>query len=281
MIKRFFWTLFLFTFTDFKTIVFPVTFFACVAAPVGSAKGFIYAVFWTWLHLLQVNVSNQYKSLAEDALNHPWRPIPSGRISQNNATYLRWLLVPLCTFTSIPYGWRVICATFILTTALIVYDEYGLSGHWIGKNVINAIGYASFELGATTIMGDRSQLDEIALKSLLCSVSLVLTTIHAQDFSDAEGDSALGRSTFPIYAPNISRIYTLLALIIWSYVLGQLWNLGIYSRFSLGTLGLLVGWRFYRLRSAWDDKNTFICYNLWLLFVHLLPAHHRWAIFRY
>lgn len=100
------------------------------------------------------------------------------------------------------------------------------------------------------------------MKSLICSVLLVLTTIHTQDFSDTEGDSALGRLTFPIYAPNISRVYTLLALITWSFTLGWLWNLGLYSQLALSALGLLVGWRFYRFRSAYDDKNTFICYTV-------------------
>ena len=34
---------------------------------------------------------------------------------------------------------------------------------------------------------------------------VILTTIHAQDFADIAGDSALGRVTFPIRAPALSR----------------------------------------------------------------------------
>ncbi|KAJ7485699.1 UbiA prenyltransferase family [Mycena latifolia] len=279
--RRFFWTLVLFTYSDFKTIVLPVTVFACAAAPVQSAGRFMYGVFWIWLHLLQVDVSNQYRSIAEDAINRPWRPLPGGRMSQKSAALMRWLLVPICIFSSLPFGRGVGLSSISLTLLLVAHDEIGFAGHWISKNLINSIGYLSFEFGATNIMNVNPQLDRIALQALTCSGLLILTTIHAQDFSDVHGDMVLGRLTLPIYAPSTSRVFTLIALGIWSVGLGWLWNLGPRSQFFLCGLGGVVGWRFFRLRTPSDDASTFIAYNFWLLLAHALPVQARWGVLKF
>ncbi|KAJ6544432.1 hypothetical protein B0H19DRAFT_1212571 [Mycena capillaripes] len=279
--RDFLWTLLLFTYSDFKTIVFPVTVFACAAAPAQSVGRFVYGVFWTWLHLLQVDVSNQYRSIAEDAINRPWRPLPSGKICQKSATVMRWMLVPICIFSSIPFGGGVGLSSIGLTVLLIAHDEIGFAGHWSSKNLINAIGYLSFEFGATNIMNINPQLDHIAQKSLICSGLLILTTIHAQDFSDIHGDEALDRVTLPIYAPSTSRVFTLIALGLWSVGLGWLWNIGPCSQVLLCGLGGVVGWRFFRLRTPNDDGNTFIVYNFWLLFAHVLPIQARWGFLKF
>ncbi|KAJ7689241.1 UbiA prenyltransferase family [Mycena olivaceomarginata] len=279
-LKDFSWTLFLFTYTDFKTIVFPVTVFACAAAPVQSLGRLFYAIFWTWLNLLEVDVSNQYKSTMEDSKNRPWRPLPAGRISQDSATILRWALVVLCVLSSLPFGSGVVMCSLTLTTALVAHDEYGWAKTWVTKNLINSIGYASFEFGATTIMNIAPPLDHIGLQSIVCSALLIFTTIHAQDFSDVEGDVANGRVTLPIYAPKFSRVYTFLALGLWSTGLGHVWGLGPSSQLLLVVLGVAVGWRFYRYRTTAEDAKTFIAYNIWLLLVHILPSHARWGTFR-
>ncbi|KAJ6580407.1 UbiA prenyltransferase family [Mycena vulgaris] len=274
------WTLFLFTRTDFKTIVFPVTLFACAAAPIQSAGRLLYAMFWVWLNLLEVDVSNQYKSVAEDLINRPWRPLPGGRISQESATRLRWALVPLCALASLPFGSDLVGCSLALTGALIVHDELGWAGDWVGKNVLNTVGYASFEFGATKIMNAAPRLDHIALQALTCSALIVLTTIHAQDFSDIEGDMAAGRVTLPIYAPKGSRIFTALALGVWSVGLGHIWDIGPSSQLFLVVIGGTVGWRFFQFRTVADDGKTYVAYNAWLLLVHILPLHARWGVLR-
>ncbi|KAJ6521543.1 UbiA prenyltransferase family [Mycena vulgaris] len=263
------WTLFLFTYTDFKTIVFPVTLFACAAAPIQSAGRLLYAMAWVWLNLLEADVSNQYKSMAEDLKNHAWRPLPGGRISQESATLLHWVLVPLCVLASLPFGRDVVCCSLTLTGALIAYNEYGWARNWMAKNLVNTIGYASFEFGATKIMNGKLRLDHIALRSLTCSALVVLTTIHAQDFSDIEGDMAAGRVTLPIYAPKGARITPPSRL-----------ASGLGTKLLLVVLGGTVGWRFYKFRTVAKDQKTYVAYNIWLLLVHVLSLHARWGVFR-
>ena len=109
----------------------------------------LYAVFWTWLHLLQFCVSNQSMDSEEDALNKPWRPIPSGLISVAGARCLRWTLLPSCFFLSayLEVHWQ----GTILALSFLVYNELRLHLHWIMRNVLNAFGYAYFNAGAFAI----------------------------------------------------------------------------------------------------------------------------------
>jgi 4-hydroxybenzoate polyprenyltransferase len=107
---------------------------------------------WTWLHLIAFNFSNQYRSLAEDQLNKPWRPIPAGRISLAAANRLRWIFCALCLGLSVIGGRDLfLCSIAYLITA-IAYDETTLSKHWFGKNVMGTIAYPTCSAGATMLM---------------------------------------------------------------------------------------------------------------------------------
>ena len=57
-------------------------------------------------------------------------------------------------------------------------------------------------------------MDFVSVTAVIISGILIFTTIQAQDFPDVEGDKALGRMTFPIYAPmELSRAFTLFWLL--------------------------------------------------------------------
>ncbi|KAF7965238.1 hypothetical protein HWV62_27656 [Athelia sp. TMB] len=253
-------TLYLLGASDYKTIFLPITVFACVAAP------------------LQCNVSNQFQSVEEDAINRPWRALPSGMIGARHMYIMRWALPPLCIALSVMYGRDVVLTSIALTVTTVVYDGCSLAGHWIGKNACNISGYVTFEIGATKIMGAQSALDATALSAIFCSAIIIFTTIQSQDFADVAGDASIGRVTFPIYAPEASRLVTLVALVLWSVFLAALWDLGTLSGSLFVALGAYVGWRYYNLRSVKDDEMSYRMYNLWLFFVHLLPAQSRWSI---
>ena len=127
--------------------------FASATAPVHSLSNLIQGCFWIWIHLILCNVSNQVKGRIEDSVNRPWRPVPSGRISESQAYSLRWVMVIACIGWSSLYGFDMVLVTLGLVITTLFYDEGGLAGHWIGKNFCNVGGYTSFELGATKLMG--------------------------------------------------------------------------------------------------------------------------------
>ncbi len=98
------------------------------------------------------NVSNQARSYQEDKANRPWRPLPSGRISEPKAVVLRWTTVLICILLSFNYDQDLVPTTLCLVATTYIYDELGAASNMVGKALCTASGYASFEVGATTII---------------------------------------------------------------------------------------------------------------------------------
>ncbi|RPD56609.1 hypothetical protein L226DRAFT_455370 [Lentinus tigrinus ALCF2SS1-7] len=268
-------TAILFTRSDIKTILLPVTTFACAVAPLHSAHRLLLVMLWVWSHQLMCNVSNQANSRNEDLVNKPWRPLPSGRISERQARALRWVVVGACLLFSRSLGRGVVLMTWGLLVTTFLYDEVGLSGHHIGKNLCAIGGYTTIEMGATMLIGEASELDAVAMAAVYLSGAIIFTTVHAQDFADVEGDIALGRNTLPIYAPDLARTFTLVILTTWSLVLSAFWNIGPICRTLFVVLGGLVGARYYLLRNPKADRLSYVFYNIWLTVAHLLPLNAR------
>lgn len=91
---------------------------------------------------------------------------------------------------------------------------------------------------------------------------MIFTTIQAQDFQDVEGDAAIGRRTFPIYAPEFSRVFTLCAMMVWSLFVAWYWDIGYISSLVMAVIGTYVGARYYFLRAPRDDRQSYIIFNV-------------------
>ncbi|KAJ8594718.1 hypothetical protein M405DRAFT_808498 [Rhizopogon salebrosus TDB-379] len=268
----------LFTSSDFKTIIAPVMVFAVVSSPRHTSLGLPCSLCWLWFHLLQINLANQAYSVEEDNLNKPWRPVPSGRISIMACHAWRWRVVVFCLCLSFLFSFKVLVTSATFAVLVILHDDFGLSGHPILKILCNVGGYASFELGSTLILSGGSSLDTTCITALSCSALVVLMTILAQDFADVNGDRKLGRRTLPMVAPKGSRIYMLAVFPVLSLGLGSIWSLGPLCTLFFVSIGFGVGLRYFLLRSEVCDQSSFILYNMWLLGVHLLPANARFHV---
>ncbi|KAI0036386.1 UbiA prenyltransferase family, partial [Vararia minispora EC-137] len=267
-------TALLFTWTDYKTIFVPVLAFASGLAPPSSVMNFARCCTWVWFHLLLCNVSNQALGKDEDALNRPWRPLPSGRVSVEQARRLRALLAAGCPAVSFVHSTALgaVSAALVLTT--FAYDECRLSKHPLGKNFCNVFGYTTFQAGATLLLNKFIHLRDVLVAIMLTS-AIIFTTVQFQDFPDIVGDAAAGRVTFPIYAPELSRWLTASALLAWSFFLGQFWAIGAVGSVALPVLGAIVGIRCVCLRSPAADTTTYQLYSVWLVAVFLLPWYAR------
>ena len=94
------------------------------------------------------------------------------------------------------------------------------------------------------------------------SAGIILTTIHTQDFKDVRGDVAIGRVTFPIAYPALSRAATAFLLIAWSWCSSRTWRLDQISAAVMGVLALFVGVRFMVRTDVRADKVSFYWYNV-------------------
>jgi 4-hydroxybenzoate polyprenyltransferase len=125
-------------------------------------------------------------------------------------------------------------------------------------------------------------MDFVSVTAVIISGILIFTTIQAQDFPDVEGDKALGRMTFPIYAPEFSRAFTLFATVAWSAFLSWFWGVGPVNAAFLIIFGAYVGLRYYHWRTLEADKRSYLIFN-----VRTKNSHEagkveadRWWVFR-
>ncbi|KAL5519678.1 hypothetical protein ACEPAH_1361 [Sanghuangporus vaninii] len=273
------WTAFLFTKSDIKTTLIPITALAAASAPLASLKQLPPTMFWIWLILLQFNLSNQTVSPAEDQNNKPDRPLPAGRLSYRSALILRWLMPFVCLAWSYSYSKEVAAACLVGCFLTWVYNEAGFaSGHWAGRNIVNGLGMASFETAASLIAGKSvHSLDNITIFAIICSAAIFATTIQAQDFKDTIGDALVGRRTLPLVHPSIARPTLMLAVAAWSIGLSKLWGLNMETALMFNALGLAVGGCFLAKNSVKADQRSFYLYNVWLSLAHALPAYFRFV----
>ena len=238
---------------------------------------------------MQLGLANQTLpyAIAEDRMNYPDRPLPVGRITVQQARTLRWAMIPLCLLLSAAYGPRTLLNSLGVALFILAYNEGGgARGHWLVRNGLNAIGYALAEAGATlvtctsipifesigiasggfnscaSIGRSESEADSTMWISIALSAGIVLTTIHAQDYKDIQGDIAAGRVTLPIAYPLLSRPVTAFLLIAWSWGFSRTWRLDDVAAAVIGVLSLVVGTSFVSRTDPRADKFSFYLYNV-------------------
>ncbi|THH08109.1 hypothetical protein EW145_g2932 [Phellinidium pouzarii] len=248
---------------DFKDAIGDAaTCLAAASAPLASLSRLPHVIFWVWLQTLQLDFSNQTLDPEEDKQNKPYRPLPSGRISLRTALILRWILPFVCFAWSASYSMPLLYASIANCIIVVIYDEMGYAaGHWFIRNVLNAAGHASFEMGACFLAGGNVQaLDPISYRAILCSAGIILCTIQAQDFKDTIGDAAVGRKTLPIVHPKVARPILLMLMVAWSIGLGIIWRLDLLTASAITMLGTYIGWAFVTERSPKEDKKNLFYY---------------------
>jgi len=160
-----------------------------------------------------------------------------------------------------------------LTIGILANNEVRFDSHWFSRNICNALGYAAFNAGATSIACGSYKCisNPVTRLSHLQSSIIVLFTIHAQDFEDVEGDKRCGRQTLPIVMPTGSRIVLLLGMTLFSMFLAWHWVFEWKQAFAFISLGIYVGLRFLWCRDKTSDKRSYVFYNLWLGIAQILP----------
>ncbi|KAH9984498.1 UbiA prenyltransferase family-domain-containing protein [Russula vinacea] len=269
------YTAILFTWTDYKTVFLPITVFACATAPARSCSSLLWCFVWVWFHQLMCNVSNQVCGRKEDKINHPWRPLPSGRVSESQAPAIRWATVAFCVSLSSMYGPEFVHTTLCLVAVTFAHDELGGGNNVVGKDFCTAAAYVCFEVGASTIIG---VMDFVSVTAVIISGILVFTSVQGQDFPDVEGDKTVGRMTFPIYAPELSRFLMLFVTMAWSVFLSWFWEVGPISSALFTSFGIYLGLRYYCRRTVEADRRSYLIFNVWLMAAHVLPLHARTSV---
>ncbi|MCJ1461162.1 hypothetical protein MMC28_011544, partial [Mycoblastus sanguinarius] len=275
-----FYTLYLFTASDFKTILLPETafgVFSCLSGSLLLTDGLSRALpillriplvlLWIWVNLLPFNISNQRQQSAvlEDGANKPWRPIPSGRISLPNAKWLMWACYSVALIVSINLDCAVPCLTLI-ALGWIYNDLGGADYSCLVRNFINAAGFTCFASGATVVASGRVMLTCAAYKWFAMIVAIVFSTVQMQDMPDQEGDSVRGRKTVPLVIGDREARWTVAAPVaFWSVLAPAFWKVSFVGFGIPLLLGIVVTKRVMVNCTVREDKLTFKLWNLWMV----------------
>ena len=285
------YSVWLFTFSDLKTIVLPTSFFGIsntAAATVIGIEGThqtstslslfflrsMSAIIWVWINLLPFAINNQRQpeAIAEDKVNKPWRPLPSGRLTPWQAKQLMLLFYVLAVGGSLLLGGLRQCLAGILLG--FWYNVLRGSDHsFITRNFINALGFLGFTSGAleVALAHPIGWTPKLGLWFALVA-AVVFSTVHAQDMYDQAGDMARERKTVPIIIGDAAtRRLLAVTLMFWGCTCPLFWETQLLVHVAFFLVSLFIARRYLTKRTTEDDKITFWLWNIWMAFLYSLP----------
>ena len=282
------YTLWLLTYSDLKTTVYPTVVFgvfSSLSGPVlttnvSSKKCVTFSqvmkvALWTWVHTLFVDIQNQVQPGAaeEDKINKSWRPIPAGRLTKFqmncflSAMYLMIPMVGLCSDTS-PQSLGLMVLGFIYN------DLRGADNNFVVRNLLNALGISCLCSGATTLAltGSQGSLTAMAHTWFLLISTVIFTTVQVQDMADQAGDHLRQRRTLPlVFGDGPARWTIAIPVAFWSFLCPRFLHMGAFGFLMPLLVGGNVIFRTLTVRSVEGDKHTYRVYNLWMVILFLLP----------
>ena len=283
------YTLWLFTRSDINDFVVLGAFFGVLGARAGPALGFARRVpaaallarvpamlVWSWANLLLFALHNQRHaaSIAEDAINKPWRPLPAKRLTPAEATRLMYAAYPVVLLASMCVGGGL-GPCLMLIVAGLWHNEWRGAENPILKNWLSAVGIAGFLAGPLEIAlgGPSIAAHPKALGWLLMLAAMISTTIHVQDFRDVAGDKLRARRTIPLVVGDVPvRYMAALAVVAWSRLAASFWELGVLGSLPSGAIGLfLIGKLLLGERTPASDRAAYKIWPLWMVSFFFMP----------
>ena len=282
-------TLYLFTASDLKTILYPSVLFATSAAlspalttqPMQNLFSLLVrlplAAIWIWLNLLAFCIGNQRlpHSVLEDKVNKPWRPIPSRRLTPQKAqeSWITAHIISLAFSLAVGQGLKQWLAAFVL--GYIYNDLRGGDRSIVLRNLCNAGGILAFGTGAAAItIGEVADFTGQATLWFWVLAGVVMTTIQGQDMYDQEGDRENSRRTIPlICGDRNARLSLVAAMCLWSLFVPIWWCAGYVAFGILALLGVTCAGRWWMWRDVKSDKLTAKIWTLWMVALYVMPLY--------
>ncbi|CAI7651012.1 unnamed protein product [Penicillium glandicola] len=264
------YTLWLFVFSDFKTIVGPSTIFGITNAWAASKYDphilgalpppqtisecpksigrVLVAASWVLINLVPFAINNQRgeRAISEDRLNKPWRPFPRGRISNEWGSRIMIILYIFAPLYSVAFagGFRHSVALIWLG---VWYNNWGgADKNPVVRNIINALGYTCFASGAmeVTLGGSLLPLHPLGWSGrwLAVIVGIIFSTVQVQDLSDQPGDAKRGRRTVPLgWGDTTARWTIALPMLCWGMWCPMFWGVSsIWFAISVALASLVA-----------------------------------------
>ncbi|KAF4821100.1 Fumagillin beta-trans-bergamotene synthase [Colletotrichum siamense] len=284
-----------FTESNFSTFVAPNTAFGLLGGLTGSPltsgqatalavlQRFPLVVAFNWYSVLIFDLANQRgsESVAEDRANKPWRPIPAGKVTQEQTRAAMLVAIPaVLVFNYVLGVWSE--GVFILILTWLYNDLRG--GDTLARDAIIAVAYFLFNTAslkiaigdvaaaaATASEGGNSITREGYLWAGIIS-AVILTTMQVQDLKDQAGDAGRGRNTIPLFFGDFASRASLAVLVpAWSCVCVYFWGIRSWGVLLPVVSGALVVDGVLRTRTPETDARAWRLWCLWTVCLYSLP----------
>ncbi|KAJ4990889.1 UbiA prenyltransferase [Stagonosporopsis vannaccii] len=234
---------------------------------------------WLWLVILQFCVQNQRSpaSVAEDLINKPWRPIPSRRMTSEQANKLLTTVHVLAAALS--YRLNVMGIFMIYTCLITAYNDYGgANKSGIIRNLFCGAGFSCYFSGAISIaIGPDVSMSHVAWQwTAIIALGILMTTIQTQEFRDEAGDKTRGRRTLVTELGRKPALWTVFVTVVfWSFYTPLSFFDGCWKTALLpvlfGSALLATAFRAYFEDDKQLDRKMYKFWCLWMFGFCPLP----------
>ncbi|KAI1488316.1 hypothetical protein F5X96DRAFT_646138 [Biscogniauxia mediterranea] len=282
------YTVYLFSCDNFKDIVGVGCLFGALNASIANRFGMGEALtftqilkaspsmaLWSWSNLFLFNLHNQRHphSIKEDALNKPWRPLPSGRLTSKQTTRAMYCMYPVVLGISLMMGGLAPC--LLETVFSLWYNEWDGGADPFLKNFLTAFSMAGLFAGPLEVATGRSVFageGKAAIWLAIIAVGLT-SSIHLQDFRDMKGDGAAGRKSVPLKIGDLNaRLLCVLAMGFANSLACWFWP-GAWMGSAIAWIaGIAIATNLFLDRSVNGDTFSWKLFPLWMLGLFLLPV---------
>lgn len=236
------------------------------------------AVFFNWSNLLIFDLANQRlpESAREDALNKPWRPVPSGLMTSAQVRRAMLFCIPMVLTANYLSGVGVETSLLLVLTWLY-NDLMGGDENWICRNVIIASAFWLYNTGSSnSLHGQTAVITEKGTLWTNIISGVILTTMHVQDLKDQEGDCARGRRLAPLVLGDLTARWTIaVPICFWSCYCTWFWEVGM-AGLGIVLLGFSVAIRCLVYSGKQPDRRTWELWALWTATLYMLPLLYRY-----
>ena len=229
-------------------------------------------VLFNWANVFIFELANQRspESIKEDSVNKPWRPIPSGSVTAEQARKTLLAAVPIVMTINYVLGvWEAGVPIHILTW---LYNDLR-GGDEIVRDLIIAAAYGLFNLGSLQIaMRDEALIRDEGYVWIAIVSGVILTTMQVQDLKDKAGDKLRGRKTMPLVVGDAASRWMIASFMpFWSVVCAAFWHAEPWMYAVLMTPAAYVEYCALFMRDATHDSRTWKLWCFWLATLYILP----------
>jgi len=229
-----------------------------------------------------LDIVNQRMGVAEDTVNKPYRPIPSGLITLHGADarwVLAWIIFPLLAYS--------LSGSYVTMWALVWQAEVAFCYVWpkpnnpVMRNLFTGVATFLIISLVNSVVVDQEPNRDMALVLRASLAGWAGLVIQIQEFHDVEGDRIAGKRTLPLVLGE-ARVWIMRQATCWvffaSHALFLWWGLALAessswprSIYAAGAMQLVLGVA-TGLRVIWSDSmdKDRATYFYWLTFLFWL-----------